>query len=125
MYKPKFVRNKRDLRKLKFIDGYALAEIDVESLKNLTIMNAERCESPRLYRVRESVRSNGYNNSEPILASISKKGTLVIHDGGHRITAAQQVHGELLSNLFSEKVTRLVFLIQRTRSLHKKIPSRL
>ncbi len=102
----------RDLKKLDFRQGYAIAEIDIEDLHHFQVVNAERVESPRLQRVRNAIREEGYNNLEPIMARLTPSGKIYVEDGGHRLTAAHQVNREFLSNLFGNKVDIISFLLR-------------
>ncbi len=112
MNKATRIKSTRDLKKLDFRQGYAIVEIDIEDLRHFQLVNAQRAESPRLQRVRQSIRDEGYNNMDPIFARLTPSGKIYIEDGGHRLTAAQEVSRELLSNLFGAKVTILTFLLR-------------
>jgi ParB-like nuclease domain. len=106
------IKSIRDLKKLDFRQGYAIVEIDIEDLHHFQVINGARAESPRLQRVCEAIRDEGYNNLDPIMARLTPSGKIYVEDGGHRLTAAYQVNREFLTNLFGNKVDVITFLLR-------------
>ena len=84
--------------------------------EKLPFKNEARGDSVRLDEVMRSIRRDGYNNAEPIVVRLGRRGRWVIVDGGHRLTAARRVSKELFTNLFGAKVRTISFLLYRTPS---------
>lgn len=103
-----------DIDAIAFRDGMALVEVPIDLVEKLPLKNAFRGRSPRLAAVLESIRANGYNGADPIIVRIGRRGRWVVVDGGHRITAAEKVSHEWLTNLFARKVRALQFLLFTT-----------
>jgi hypothetical protein len=110
-----------DAEGIEFVDDLANVDVPIEILDKLPLKNADRSDSPRLQRVLRSIRKNGYDNFEPVLVRIGRRGRWVIHDGGHRVTAARRVAGELLANLFRRKVRSLHFKLYKTPLSNSRI----
>jgi hypothetical protein len=108
------IETREDLDRIAFVDGVAAVMVAAEALKYIRFKNAKRENSPRLKAVKESIRANGYNAHDPIIARIGQKGRWIIVDGGHRLTAARQVARELLTNLFGRKVRDIYFILFTT-----------
>ncbi|MEM1314267.1 MAG: ParB N-terminal domain-containing protein [Pseudomonadota bacterium] len=100
-----------DLDAIRFTDGVALVEVAAELIPLIRFKNDHRSEDPRLKRLRESIRRDGYSSYQPITARIGQKGKWVIIDGGHRLTAIRDVMGEWWANLFGAKVRSVQFVL--------------
>lgn len=109
-----WVNNTRDLDSIVFTDDVARIQVPIEAVKRLPFKNEDRGDSDRLKTVIRSIRQNGYNNFDPIIVRIGRRGRWVIVDGGHRLTAAQIVAREFWANLFRKKVHSIYFLLFRT-----------
>jgi hypothetical protein len=109
-----WVESVADLEKLEFYEDMASIEVPVAALDKLPFKNDERLESERLEEVVRSIRRNGYNNAEPIIVRLGRRGRWVVVDGGHRLTAARRISKEFFTNLFGRKVTTLSFLLFKT-----------
>lgn len=108
------ISSAEDLEKIEFLNGLAEIEVPIEHLHLLPLKNEDRNDSARLRSVEETVRHNGYNNLEPVVAYVGRRGRWVIIDGGHRITAARHVSKEFLTNLFGPKVRSIFILLHQT-----------
>lgn len=108
------LRRAEDADAIEFVDDVATVEVPIELLDTLPLKNADRSDSPRLRSVLRSIRRNGYDNFEPVRVRIGRRGRWVVHDGGHRLTAARRVARELLANLFRRKVRFVSVLLYRT-----------
>lgn len=108
------VESLADLNAVQFVDDMAQIEVPVSAIPNLPFKNDLRANDPRLKAVRRQIRWHGYNNAQPIIVRIGRRGRWVVVDGGHRLTAAQQVSRELLPNLFRRKVNSLHMILYRT-----------
>lgn len=115
------LNSKDDLEKIEFYNEMALVEVPVELLDELPLKNDYRSDSDRLNSVLNAIRWNGYNNRDPIIARMGRAGRWVIEDGGHRLTAAQQVTHEFWTNLFTKKVKYITFLIYETEHSYSKM----
>ncbi len=120
---PKLSRITRpeDLDEIEFVDGLAEVEVPVELLETVPLKHAERLNSPRLDRVVQSIRSEGYSSLEPIVCRVGALGNWVVIDGGHRITAAKRVSQEFFTNLFGGKVGDLTFILFQTPMSYSKL----
>jgi len=108
------VESAADLDHIQFYEEMAEIEVPVSALEKLPFKNEDRGDSVRLDMVMRSIRRDGYNNAEPIIVRLGRRGRWVIVDGGHRLTAARRVSKEFLTNLFSQKVKTVHFLLYRT-----------
>lgn len=108
------IETRADLERIAFVDGVAAVMVAVGVLKHIRFKNHKREDSPRLRSVKDSIRRNGYNAQDPIIARIGQKGRWIIVDGGHRLTAARQVSREFFTNLFGRKVRHLYFILFTT-----------
>ncbi len=108
------VRSADELKSVEFYENMALIEVPVEALDSLPLKNDEREDDPRLKRILDAIRNDGYNNASPIIVRIGRRGNWVVVDGGHRLTAARKVAREFWPNLFRRKVRTLSFLVYRT-----------
>ncbi len=120
---PKLTRITRpeDLDEIEFVDGLAEVEVPIELLESVPLKHAERLNSPRLDRVVQSIRSEGYSSLEPIVCRVGALGNWVVIDGGHRITAAKRVAQEFFTNLFGGKVGDLTFILFQTPMSYSKL----
>ena len=120
---PKLSRINRpeDLHEIEFVDGLAEVEVPIRLLESVPLKHAERLNSPRLDRVVQSIRSEGYSSLEPIICRVGALGNWVVIDGGHRITAAKRVSQEFFTNLFREKVCGLTFILFQTPMSYSKL----
>jgi ParB/Sulfiredoxin domain len=120
---PKLTRITRpeDLDEIEFVDGLAEVEVPIELLESVPLKHAERLNSPRLDRVVQSIRSEGYSSLEPIVCRVGALGNWVVIDGGHRITAAKRVSQEFFTNLFGGKVGDLTFILFQTPMSYSKL----
>jgi hypothetical protein len=109
-----WVESATDLDHLEFYQDMAEIEVPVAALDKLPFKNEDRGDSVRLDMVMRSIRRDGYNNAEPIIVRLGRRGRWVIVDGGHRLTAARRVSREILTNLFGRKVKTIHFLLYRT-----------
>src|SRR5271166_3357896 len=88
------------LDRVEFFEDMAAIEVPVSALDSLPFKNDSRGDSVRLDNVMRAIRRDGYNNAEPIIVRLGRRGRWVVVDGGHRLTAARRVSRELLTNLF-------------------------
>jgi hypothetical protein len=103
-----------DLEKIQFVDEMAEIEVPIECLDLLPFKNEDRHDSDRLRAVEHHIRREGYNNMDPVIVRLGRRGRWVIVDGGHRVTAARRVSKEFFTNLFGKKVRRIHFILFRT-----------
>lgn len=108
------VRTPQDLANIEFYDDVAEIEVPIACLDMLPLKNEDRTEGDRLRRVENAIRHHGYNNLEPVVVRLGRRGRWVIVNGGHRITAARHVSREFWSNLFGRKVRSIYFLLYKT-----------
>jgi len=109
-----WVESADDLTHVEFYEEMAEIEVPVSALDKLPFKNEDRGDSARLDFVMRSIRRDGYNNAEPIVVRLGRRGRWVIVDGGHRLTAARRVSKEFLTNLFTRKVKTVHFLLYKT-----------
>lgn len=110
-----------DADTIAFVDDVANVEVPIEILDALPLKNADRSDGPRLRTVLRSIRRGGYDNFEPIRVRIGRRGRWVVHDGGHRLTAARRVAHELVANLFGRKVRFVRFFLFKTPLSNSRI----
>jgi len=108
------VKSPEDLDTLVFVDDVALVMVPVEMLDQLPLKGDFRSDGPRLRAVTNSIRRHGYNNFEPVIVRLGRRGRWVVVDGGHRLTAARIVSKEFFTNLFVKKVRNIYFILFRT-----------
>lgn len=108
------VTKAEDLETIRFVDDMAEIEVPIECLDLLPFKNEDRSDSDRLRAVERRIRNNGYNNFEPVIVRLGRRGRWVIVNGGHRVTAARNISKEFFTNLFGQKVRRINFLLFRT-----------
>ena len=108
------VKSAEDLEKIQFVEDMAEIEVPIEFIDELPFKNEDRGDSKRLRAVAHEIRTYGYNNLDPVIVRLGRRGRWVIVDGGHRVTAARQVSKEFLANLFRKKVHSIHFLLYRT-----------
>jgi hypothetical protein len=118
------VRAAEDLARIEFVDGMAAVEMPFALTRCIQFKNDRREDSPRLQAVEGSIRRLGYRPLEPIICRIGQKGRWVVVDGGHRLTAARKIDGELWTNLFGRKVRDLYFLLFETPRSRAKLKPR-
>lgn len=109
-----WVERAEDLDALEYYDEMAEIEVPVKALDLLPFKNEDRGESERLDAVMRSIRRHGYNNADPVIVRIGRRGRWVIVNGGHRVTAAKRISHEFFTNLFGAKVKTVHFLLFRT-----------
>jgi hypothetical protein len=109
-----WVETATDLDHVEFYEDMAEIEVPVTALDTLPFKNEDRGDSVRLEEVMRAIRRDGYNNAEPIIVRLGRRGRWVVVDGGHRLTAARRVSREILTNLFGRKVQTIHFLLYRT-----------
>lgn len=109
-----WIRSAKDLGNITFVDDIAKIQVPIKVVDQLPFKNEDRGDSARLREVIKSIRRNGYNNFDPIVVRIGRRGRWVIVDGGHRLTAARIVAHEFWTNLFRRKVDTIYFLLFRT-----------
>jgi stage III sporulation protein SpoIIIAA len=109
-----WVQNLDDLSKVRFYNDMAEIEVPVSALESLPFKNEDRGESGRLEKVMQSIRRHGYNNFDPVIVRLGRRGRWVIVNGGHRVTAARKVAKEFWANLFGQKVKTVHFLLFKT-----------
>jgi hypothetical protein len=109
-----WVESAADLERLQYYEDMAEIEVPIASLAKLPFKNEDRGDSIRLEEVMRSIRRGGYNNAEPIIVRLGRRGRWVVVDGGHRLTAARRVSREFFTNLFGKKVKTVHFLLYRT-----------
>ncbi len=109
-----WVGSAKDLDKITYVDDIAKIQVPIKVVDQLPFKNEDRGDSARLREVIKSIRRNGYNNFDPIVVRIGRRGRWVIVDGGHRLTAARIVAHEFWTNLFRRKVDTIYFLLFRT-----------
>lgn len=110
----RLVRSPEEFAEVEWWGDMTLVEIPVECLDAFPFKNDHRQDDPRLKRIVQAIRADGYNNMSPIRVRIGRRGKWVVVDGGHRLTAARLVAREFWPNLFGRKVRTLCFLVQRT-----------
>jgi len=111
-----WIEKPEDLDKVVFVDDLAEIEVPVEALHLMPFKNDFRGDDGRTALVAESIRSQGYNNLNPICLRLGRRGRWVVEDGGHRLTAARIVSSEFFTNLLDKKVRSLHFILRRTES---------
>ncbi|MGO8952598.1 MAG: ParB N-terminal domain-containing protein [Rhodomicrobium sp.] len=116
-----WVETAADLDSLEFFEDMAEIEVPVSALDKLPFKNEERGDSERLDIVMRSIRRDGYNNAEPIIVRLGRRGRWVVVDGGHRLTAARRVSREFFTNIFGAKVKTVQFLLYRTPLTNSRI----
>jgi hypothetical protein len=109
-----WVESAADLDQVQFYDDMAQIEVPVTALDRLPFKNDDRGDSERLDQVMRSIRRSGYNNAEPVIVRLGRRGRWVIVNGGHRLTAARRVSREFFTNLFGAKVKTIYFLLHKT-----------
>jgi ParB-like nuclease domain len=109
-----WVERAADLDHIEFYEEMAEIEVPVSALAALPFKNEDRGESQRLHEVMRSIRRDGYNNADPIIVRLGRRGRWVIVDGGHRLTAVRRVSREFFTNLFGQKVKTVHFLLYKT-----------
>ena len=105
------IREPADFDRIPFTEGLAQVEVPIGLLHHVEFRNAHRGEGTRLDAIRRSIRSKGYQPVDPIVARIGRLGRWVIVDGGHRLTAAEEISHEFWTNLFGDKVRSLYFVL--------------
>lgn len=115
------LRSLEDINGIEFIDGVAEVEVPIELLDQIPLKHSEREYSPRLERVVQAIRRDGYSTLDPIICRVGALGNWVVIDGGHRITAAKRVSREFFTNLFGEKVHDLTFILFQTPMSYSKL----
>ncbi len=108
------VRTAEDLAQIAFVDDVAEIEVPIEAIDLLPFKNEDRSDSERLRRVENAIRRLGYNNPDPVVVRLGRRGRWMIVNGGHRVTAARRVSREFWTNLFRRKVRSIYFLLYRT-----------
>ncbi len=109
-----WVEKATDLDRIEFYDEMAEIEVPVWALDKLPFKNEDRGNSERLDTVMRSIRRHGYNNADPVIVRLGRRGRWVIVNGGHRVTAARRVSKEFFTNIFRQKVRTIHFLLYRT-----------
>ncbi len=109
-----WVESVADLEQIQFYDDMAQIEVPVSALDKLPFKNEDRGDSARLDLVMRSIRRYGYNNADPVIVRLGRRGRWVIVNGGHRLTAARRVSKEFFTNLFRPKVKTIHFLLYKT-----------
>ena len=109
-----WVESESDLDRLEFYEDMAEIEVPIASLSKLPFKNEDRGDSERLRYVMRAIRRDGYNNAEPIIVRLGRRGRWVVVDGGHRLTAVRRISQEFFTNLFGPKVKTVHFLLYRT-----------
>ena len=108
------VTTAEDLKHIQFVDDMAEIEVPVDSLDCLPFKNEERSDGERLRDVERRIRRYGYNNLDPVIVRLGRRGRWVIVNGGHRVTAARRVAKDFWANLFGRKVRSIHFILFRT-----------
>lgn len=123
---PKLTRIKTisDIDEIDFAEGIAEVEVPIELIEFVPLKHFERQNSPRLQRLIEAIRRNGYSSLEPIICRVGALGNWVVIDGGHRVTAAKAVSQEFFTNLFRPKVGDLTFVLFQTPMSYSKLKPR-
>jgi len=109
-----YVDSAQAVKSITFDDDMAAIEVPIEALDLLPLKNDARCDDPRYRAVLSRIRWQGYNNADPVIVRLGRRGRWVVVDGGHRLTAARQVDGEFFTNLYGRKVRSIYFLLYRT-----------
>jgi hypothetical protein len=108
------VESLQDLDSLIFFEDMAEIEVPVAALSKLPFKNEDRGDSERLTEVMRAIRRDGYNNADPIIVRLGRRGRWVVVDGGHRLTAVRRISKEFFTNLFGPKVKTVHFLLYKT-----------
>lgn len=114
------VRDLGDIAKLDFSNDVAAVMVPSELLPRIQFKNHLRERSPRLDALRASIRSKGFQPTQPIIARMGQKGRWVIVDGGHRITALMTTlnrpwrRSKWLRPLFRQDFGDVYFLLYKT-----------
>ncbi len=116
-----WVESAADLDHIQFYEDMAEIEVPVSALGKLPFKNEDRGDSERLDAVMRSIRRDGYNNAEPIIVRLGRRGRWVVVDGGHRLTAARRVSKEFFTNLWGPKVRTVNFLLYKTPLTNTRI----
>ncbi len=109
-----WVESVEDLARLQFYEDMAEIEVPVWALDKLPFKNEDRGSSERLDAVMRSIRRYGYNNADPVIVRLGRRGRWVIVNGGHRLTAARRISKEFFTNLFGKKVKTVHLLLYKT-----------
>lgn len=115
------VTQPEDLQHLPFRGGITAVEMPVEFLRHVDLKNDHRGDSARLRALKRSIRRKGFRPVEPIIARVGRKGRWVIVDGGHRLTAVQQIMAEWWTALFGARITSLYFVLFTTEDSWSKV----
>lgn len=110
-----------DLTNVTFHDDMAEIVVPIEAIDKLPFKNEFRSDSKRLRAVERQIRYHGYNNFEPVIVRLGRRGRWVIVNGGHRVTAARRISKEFFTNLFEKKVQNIHFLLYRTPLSNSRI----
>ncbi|MEM8630186.1 MAG: ParB N-terminal domain-containing protein [Pseudomonadota bacterium] len=115
------VKRAEDLERIPFQDGVAAIEMPAKLIKCVELKNDYRGDSRRLEALKATIRRDGFQPFEPIVARIGRKGRWVIIDGGHRLTAAREIMDEFWTNLFGTKVKIFYFVLFTTEDSWAKV----
>lgn len=118
------IKSPSDIDDIDFAEGIAEVEVPIELIEFVPLKHFERQNSPRLQKLIEAIRRNGYSSLEPIICRVGALGNWVVIDGGHRITAAKTVSQEFFTNLFKPKVGDLTFVLFQTPMSYSKLKPR-
>jgi hypothetical protein len=114
MLKTQRITTPQDLADVRFENGVATVDVHVDHLDLLPLKNAERFDDDRLRTLVRRIRRYGYTSFDPVVAQVGRKGSWIVINGGHRLTAARKVAGEFWANLLHRKVGLIHFLVYRT-----------
>ncbi len=110
-----------DIEDLEFIDGLAELRIPAKLLGKRPLKNHERGNRAGLCILLRPICVNSYSSIEPIVVRIGRRGRWVIVDSGHRLTTGTPVAGVIWTNLFSKKVSPVIFHVYETQVFAHKI----
>lgn len=109
------VASPEDLAFIDFADERAVIEVPGAMLGYMPFEIPEPVDQAAYEDALEEIRSSGYDPSEPLTLEPRPGGRWMVdaHDAA-RFKAARKVAGEMMSNLFSQKVRKVRFVLLET-----------
>jgi hypothetical protein len=109
------VANPEDLAFIDFADQRAIIDVPGAMLAYMPFEVPEPVDEAAYEDAIEAIRNSGYDSSEPLVLEPRPGGRWVVdaHDAA-RFKAARKVAGEMMSNLFSQKVRKVRMILLET-----------
>lgn len=109
------VASPEDLAFIDFAEERAIIDVPGPMLGYMPFEVPEPVDQAAYEEALEEIRAAGYDSSEPLTLEPRPGGRWMVdaHDAA-RFKAARQVAGEMLSNLFSQKVRKVRFVLLET-----------